>query len=357
MMSNHHGSLQGMIQQSIELNNDGVHALNVERYSTAVQTFSRALAISRQALASIDANLSSATTADARIPQRTIATNHLFFFATSPSSLSSIQSTDGDDQQLHHQHENEVEEAWGGETNIVAVSTAAADTERNPQTAAETGHSEKRKGGRGAARPAGARFFGGGDDDDEETEEDTMAWQEMYRTPLVISREEQRTIECCYESCLAISALIIFNLAMVHQLDALNSSSCSTTLTKIMDVAEDRFPGANNNGSSSDSTDKKLMKAARLYELALSVFEDQCLENNAYFILAMLNNLGIANAQLRRQQASVACFENLFTTLLLLGDDDASASEHQPFAFEIFRRNAIRRICGGGNSNVTAAAA
>lgn len=89
-----------------------------------------------------------------------------------------------------------------------------------------------------------------------------------------------------------ISAMIIFNLALAQQLlDSKPDSKCI-----------------------------KLVQAAKLYDLVFHLQRDGRLRDNVYFMLATVNNLGVAYEQLGNTEAASACFERLLSTLMLMLD-------------------------------------
>lgn len=152
-----------------------------------------------------------------------------------------------------------------------------------------------------------------GDDHGDETEQEGSAVsldQYMACSEEIPSLESQDS-DCCYVhrqgipipldaasgyySCVMMSSVIIYNLALAQQL------SCSSPDTR-------RNPA-------------KLIKAARLYDLAFNMQRnDENLGDNVCFTLAIVNNLGVVYRELGDLEAARKCFEHVLSTLMLVLD-------------------------------------
>jgi hypothetical protein len=118
--------------------------------------------------------------------------------------------------------------------------------------------------------------------------------QYMYRQPIHIPL----SIESNYQASIMVSVMIIFNLALAHQLSAVGNNKKQS----------------------------KLGKAAKLYELCFSLQRDEHFENNVLFTMATVNNLGIIHHKLNDGETANKCFEYLLSTLMFLidcGEGDA----------------------------------
>jgi hypothetical protein len=80
-------------------------------------------------------------------------------------------------------------------------------------------------------------------------------------------------VESHYRAAVMVSSMIIFNLALAHQLSATASDNRET-----------------------------LRKAAKLYELSFNMQRDEFLDSNTMFTLAIVNNLGLMVRQRDCQQ-------------------------------------------------------
>ncbi len=113
--------------------------------------------------------------------------------------------------------------------------------------------------------------------------------QYMYRQAIHIPL----TIESNYQASIMVSVMIIFNLALAHQLSAVGS----------------------------DKKHSKLRKAADLYEISFNLQQDANFKNNnVVFTLATMNNMGIILHKLNDGETANKCFEHLLSTLMFLID-------------------------------------
>jgi tetratricopeptide (TPR) repeat protein len=113
--------------------------------------------------------------------------------------------------------------------------------------------------------------------------------QYMYRHAIHIPL----TVESNYRASIMVSVMIIFNLALAHQLSAVGSHKKQI----------------------------RLRKAAKLYELGFSMQRDLNFENdNVLFTLATMNNLGLIHHKLNDGETANKCFEHLLSTLMFLID-------------------------------------
>lgn len=92
-----------------------------------------------------------------------------------------------------------------------------------------------------------------------------------------------------------VSTMIIFNLALAEQLAGSN----------IVDTSRKQA---------------KLIKATQLYDLAFNMQQVEQLEDNVYFTLVTINNLGVIYQQLGDLEAATKCYENLLSTVMLVLD-------------------------------------
>ena len=113
--------------------------------------------------------------------------------------------------------------------------------------------------------------------------------QYMYRQAIHIPL----TVEFNYQASIMVSVMIIFNLALAHQLSAVGS----------------------------DKKQSKLRKAAKLYELSFTLERDGNFEsNNILFALATMNNLGLIHHTMNYGETANKCFEHLLSTMMVLID-------------------------------------
>ncbi len=132
-------------------------------------------------------------------------------------------------------------------------------------------------------------------------------YQQAVRIPLDVGSN--------YRACVMISTLVTFNFALAnHRISTL----------KAADPAE---------------AQQMLRNAAKLYELAFSMQQEEGFTNNTLFTLATVNNLGLIHSQLNDRTAANQCFEYLLSTLMYLTD----CSKGSDF-FDGFFRNATTLI-------------
>jgi tetratricopeptide (TPR) repeat protein len=117
-----------------------------------------------------------------------------------------------------------------------------------------------------------------------EDENDHYMYRQAIQIPL--------TIESNYQASTMVSVMIIFNLALAHQLSAVGS----------------------------DKKQSKLRKAAKLYELSFNLQRDENFENNVVFTMATVNNMGLIYHKLNDGETANKCFEHLLSTLMFLID-------------------------------------
>lgn len=141
----------------------------------------------------------------------------------------------------------------------------------------------------------------------------------LYRRAIVLPEGAR----CCYETSVISSVVIIFNLALCHQLAAERDA------TRRM---------------------KYLKKAAKLYDLAHSLYhEKNSFDESAFFLVASVNNLGLVYQELHETRTAEKCFQHLLSTLMFLVDCGAGNISE----FDSFFRNATHLTA----QNNTAAAA
>jgi tetratricopeptide (TPR) repeat protein len=110
-----------------------------------------------------------------------------------------------------------------------------------------------------------------------------------------------------FDSPLFIYVVIIFNLALAHQLSAMECSD------------------------ESESASLRLRKAAQLYELAYNLQRDECMENNALFSMAAINNLALVYKSLNDSENAKTCFQYLLSILMLFVGCGEQISEIEGF--------------------------
>jgi tetratricopeptide (TPR) repeat protein len=101
----------------------------------------------------------------------------------------------------------------------------------------------------------------------------------MYRQAVYVPVE----IECSFRASALISTMIIYNLALAHQLLAVTHKKKEQLL---------------------------LSKAAKLYEYGLNLQRAEDFESNILFTLATMNNLGLIHQQLNAMDQAKNCFEH-----------------------------------------------
>jgi tetratricopeptide (TPR) repeat protein len=112
--------------------------------------------------------------------------------------------------------------------------------------------------------------------------------QYMYRRAIHIPL----AIESNYQASIMVSVMIIFNLALAHQLSAVGS----------------------------DKKQSKLCKAIKLYELSFNLQRNENFDNNVVFTMATMNNMGLIYHTLNDGETANKCFEHLLSTLMFLID-------------------------------------
>mmetsp|Transcript_64740 Transcript_64740/g.90053 ORF Transcript_64740/g.90053 Transcript_64740/m.90053 type:complete len:232 (+) Transcript_64740:52-747(+) len=119
-----------------------------------------------------------------------------------------------------------------------------------------------------------------------------------------------------YRASVMVSTMVTFNLALANQLASMNQTG----------------------------EDSKLMlhKAAKLYELAFSMQQEEEFDCNTLFTLATINNLGLVHSQLNDRTSANKCFEYLLSSLMYL--TNASGQKQPSREFDGFFRNASSSI-------------
>jgi tetratricopeptide (TPR) repeat protein len=108
----------------------------------------------------------------------------------------------------------------------------------------------------------------------------------VYRRAMCIPLS---TMECCFDSRVLLSVLIMFNLALCYHLSAMESKSLAG-----------------------------LLKATRLYELAYKLQLDEELDSNTLFTLTIVNNLGHLHALIGQTETSEKYFQHLLSVLMFI---------------------------------------
>lgn len=123
----------------------------------------------------------------------------------------------------------------------------------------------------------------------------------IHRQPLCIPKGLGKN----YEEITMASALVIFNLALAHQLLA----------------EEESMDG--------QSRRKLLKKAGKLFQCALNMSIDEELDSSSFsFTLAAMNNMGIIYYQLDENEAATNCFERLMSIIVYLHGSSFDASHY-----------------------------
>lgn len=135
---------------------------------------------------------------------------------------------------------------------------------------------------------------------------DRYLYEQAIRIPLDLGSN--------YRACVMVSTMVTFNLALAQQ------------LTSVSGFAAD--------------PKSMLHKAAKLYELAFSMQQEEEFDQNTLFTLATVNNLGLIHSQLNDRKAADQCFEYLLSTLMYLAN---SNGERHAF-LDGFFRNATSQI-------------
>jgi tetratricopeptide (TPR) repeat protein len=130
----------------------------------------------------------------------------------------------------------------------------------------------------------------------------------MYRQAIHVPVE----IDCSFRASALISTMIIFNLALAHQLLA----------------------------ATHDKKEQLLSKAAKLYEYGFNLQRAEDFESNVLFTLATVNNLGLIHQQLNASDQAKNCFEHLLSSMMYLID----CGEGHGFEFDGFLRNVSAMI-------------
>lgn len=147
----------------------------------------------------------------------------------------------------------------------------------------------------------------------------------VYTTPIQMpSRVEHET-----DRNATISSVLLFNLALAHQL----SADADTTLSP------ERYAAI-------------LSKSLKLYELAFRMQErGGYFNSNFLFILAILNNIGLIHNYLNGPSLAERCFGKLLSVLMLL--TDSKCYDTSKLNLNGFYKNATFRF----NTHAVAAAA
>jgi hypothetical protein len=140
-----------------------------------------------------------------------------------------------------------------------------------------------------------------------ENDEEGEISEFVYRHPIRIPRQ---AIKHSFQFNIATSIMVIFNLALAHQLYATEDETLSSHLFE---------------------------KSAKLYECAFSLLLQQDFESNVLFLLATVNNLGQAHRSLDQSgETATKCFQHVLSILMFLVDSDEG--EKTP-SFEGFLRS------------------
>jgi tetratricopeptide (TPR) repeat protein len=137
------------------------------------------------------------------------------------------------------------------------------------------------------------------DDGNDKTERSLFLYQHAIYLP--------NDAPLCYRTSVLVSVIIIFNLALAHQLLAAKKQS--------------------------NKRSKYLRKAAKLYALAHSLYhEKNDFEDSVVFSLASVNNLGLIYHELHDMRTAELCFQRLLSTLMFLVDcGEGNVSQFEGF--------------------------
>ena len=119
----------------------------------------------------------------------------------------------------------------------------------------------------------------------------------LYKHPIHLP-EDPDTLACREDTCTAISAALIFNMALANQ------QLSSIELTALGDAA----------------AEERLERAARLYKLAYNLQERNEVFLSPLFMMAIINNLGLLYQSLDQKDTAGNCFQHLLTTLMFVTD-------------------------------------
>jgi tetratricopeptide (TPR) repeat protein len=144
----------------------------------------------------------------------------------------------------------------------------------------------------------------------------------IFRAPIFIP--SQATDLISFKYYVKSSFILLYNLALSHQLSALDG----------------------------DDTAKRLRKALALYELAYTIQMTEDIELTALQTMAMVNNLGQIHTALDNEENARQCFQHLLSTIMFLNDCGERDSVEQ---MEGFIANVMPLIIIGGTSPAAAA--
>ena len=128
----------------------------------------------------------------------------------------------------------------------------------------------------------------------------------IYRRPVEV---DTNSIQEGHNMGVNLSLIVIFNLALAHQLRAIDQIA-----------------------STSSSADQKLLqKALQLYELAYQLHLDECQDSTNYdrvgslrFTMIVSNNLGEIHRIAGRQEKHEMCLQHLLQTIMYLVDSQTA---------------------------------
>jgi hypothetical protein len=143
----------------------------------------------------------------------------------------------------------------------------------------------------------------------EEGDIEHFLYRQAIRIPPTMVLEEST-----YRATIMGSSMVIFNLALAHQLAAMEEGN---NLREMM-----------------------LRKALKIYELGFNMVlqKEYADEPSTMYILATVNNLGLAHQQLNDRHTATKCFKHLMSALMYL--IDCGEGDSNNWDFEGFLRNA-----------------
>ena len=131
--------------------------------------------------------------------------------------------------------------------------------------------------------------------------------QFLYAKPIQMPTD---LCEFHYTASVTASVIVIFNLALTHQLCAIE---CTTN-------PKNRWEDSASRRSSNKMALSYFRKAANLYELAHRLQEEEELQSTTFFVMAILNNMGLIHQVLNQTSVADQFFQDLLSTLMYVID-------------------------------------
>ena len=121
----------------------------------------------------------------------------------------------------------------------------------------------------------------------------------LYRHPIHLPESTGVELPLREDTCTAISAALIFNMALANQL------LTTAELYTFGDLT---------------AAKERLERSAKLYELAYNLQERNEVCLSPLFMMAIINNLGLIYQSLDQKDTACNCFQHLLTTLMFVTD-------------------------------------